>query len=120
MFAQVRALLGLGPAMQQPQQRRVPSSPTAAGTPGLGRFLLPLSECEFALESAVDELLVSPLTAIAAHSLPLACILHPHCGTCAAIYRVEVGLKQRGFYVISARFRTPCLEEGFEPDWKIL
>ena len=50
---QLRVLLGLGPAGPQRMGR-----PAASSASGLGRFLLPLSECEFALESAVDELLV--------------------------------------------------------------
>ena len=48
---QVRTLLNLGGTGQAR-----PS--TGAQAPGIGRFLLPLSECEFALESAVDDLLV--------------------------------------------------------------
>ncbi|KAK9805138.1 hypothetical protein WJX72_001479 [[Myrmecia] bisecta] len=50
--AEVAKMLGLGVAPMRGKQ----GMPAAASAPGLGRFLLPLADCEFALESALDDL----------------------------------------------------------------
>lgn len=44
--------LGLGPGQQKVQTVRTQQ----ASGQGVGRFLLPLGECEFQLETAIDEL----------------------------------------------------------------
>lgn len=64
---QVAKLLHLGITMSQ--QKLPGNSPQPPGQ-GVGRFLLPLEECEFALETAIDELQVGdPKTGGNTHSL---------------------------------------------------
>ena len=67
---QLAKQLGLGVSTQQ-RPMGGPALPPAAGR-ALGRFLLPLSECEFALESAIDDLQVR-LSALAALCLLKLC-----------------------------------------------
>ncbi len=51
---EVAKLLGLGLV----QYKRQAGMPGPSGTPGVGRFLLPYSECDYALESIIDDLQV--------------------------------------------------------------
>ena len=51
---EVAKLLGLGLV----QYKRQAGMPGPSGTPGIGRFLLPYSECEYTLESIIDDLQV--------------------------------------------------------------
>lgn len=71
---QVAKMLGLGLV----QYKRQAGMPGPSGSPGLGRFLLPYSECDYTLESIIDDLQVLPdLTLIiwAAYILQCACVL---------------------------------------------
>lgn len=47
-------MLGLGLV----QYKRQAGMPGPSGTPGVGRFLLPYSECDYTLESIIDDLQV--------------------------------------------------------------
>ncbi|DBA70425.1 TPA: hypothetical protein ACH3X2_011834 [Trebouxia sp. C0005] len=49
---EVAKLLGLGLV----QYKRQAGMPGPSGTPGIGRFLLPYSECDYTLESIIDDL----------------------------------------------------------------
>lgn len=51
---EVAKLLGLGLV----QYKRQAGMPGPSGTPGIGRFLLPYSECDYALENIIDDLQV--------------------------------------------------------------
>ncbi len=51
---EVAKLLGLGLV----QYKRQAGMPGPSGTPGIGRFLLPYSECEYTLERIIDDLQV--------------------------------------------------------------
>ena len=51
---QVAKMLGLGLV----QFKRQAGMPGPSGSPGLGRFLLPYSECDYTLESIIDDLQV--------------------------------------------------------------
>ena len=51
---EVAKMLGLGLV----QYKRQAGMPGPSGTPGVGRFLLPYSECDYTLESIVDDLQV--------------------------------------------------------------
>ncbi len=51
---EVAKLLGLGLV----QYKRQAGMPGPSGTPGIGRFLLPYSKCDYALESIIDDLQV--------------------------------------------------------------
>ena len=53
---QVAKMLGLGLV----QYKRQAGMPGPSGSPGLGRFLLPYSECDYTLESIIDDLQVLP------------------------------------------------------------
>lgn len=52
----VAKMLGLGLV----QFKRQAGMPGPSGSPGLGRFLLPYSECDYTLESIIDDLQVLP------------------------------------------------------------
>lgn len=45
-----------------PSQQKLPGQSPKAANQGIGRFLLPLEHCEFALETAIDELQVCPFS----------------------------------------------------------
>ena len=51
---EVAKMLGLGLV----QYKRPAGMPGPSGSPGLGRFLLPYSECDYTLESIIDDLQV--------------------------------------------------------------
>lgn len=51
---EVAKMLGLGLV----QYKRHAGMPGPSGSPGLGRFLLPYSECDYTLESIIDDLQV--------------------------------------------------------------
>ncbi len=52
---EIAKMLGLGLV----QYKRQAGMPGPSGTPGVGRFLLPYSECDYTLESIIDDLQVS-------------------------------------------------------------
>ena len=58
--AQIAKMLHL--ALSRSQQKVPGQSPHTAPGQGIGRFLLPLGDCEFVLESIIDDLQVLPLT----------------------------------------------------------
>lgn len=66
---EVAKMLGLGLV----QYKRHAGMPGPSGSPGLGRFLLPYSECDYTLESIIDDLQVLCLHGLHVLSIVVSC-----------------------------------------------
>ena len=64
-------MLGLGLV----QYKRQAGMPGPSGTPGVGRFLLPYSECDYTLESIIDDLQVMHVQHTSSACLCQPCVL---------------------------------------------